>query len=307
MRASCMAASVVRAARWLAASLRPQCAVAMALSVLLSVVTFDSYAAEATAPTSASASPSADTAAGTSAASVAQQTVWAPIPLVQPIDRGADLAALRRGAQMYATYCVSCHAASSVRIGQLQALGFSREELLKTLSASGSALSAPLAAAMPASAAVAAFGAVPPDLALIVQRQGAPWVYTYLRAFYTDPTRPMGGNNLLVPNVAMPDILAGLHGPRLARFKISTVDSSAGGPAAAVATKTFDGFTSLAPGSMSAAQYDAALSDLVAYMGWMSDPSALTRHRLGPWVLGFLALFCLSAWGLVRAYWRVLK
>jgi ubiquinol-cytochrome c reductase cytochrome c1 subunit len=223
-----------------------------------------------------------------------------PIPLAQPLGRSADLAALQRGARTYAMYCASCHAAKSVRVGQLEALGLTRDEVLKTLNPSGGGLSAPMDAAMPASAAIAAFGVAPPDLASIVQVKGADWVYTYLRSFYTDPTRPMGGNNVLVPDVAMPDVLAGLHGPRLARFTVSQVKSDG----ESTPTKTFDGFTSMGPGSMTPAEYDGMLSDLVAYLGWMSDPSALVRHRIGPWVAGFLCLFCFSAWRLVRVYWR---
>ncbi|MCP1120515.1 cytochrome c1 [Robbsia andropogonis] len=238
---------------------------------------------------------------GTSVSASATVVAQAPISLVAPTSQHADLAALRRGARMYATYCAGCHALSSVRVGQLQDLGFSRDEVMKALNPSGAAMSAPMVPAMPASAAQAAFGVVPPDLSSIVQARGADWVYTYLRSFYTDPSRPMGANNLLVPDVAMPDVLAGLHGPRLAVFHEQ--DGAAASPGA-LPTRKFVGFKQLAPGSMTADAYDDALSDLVAYLGWISDPSMIDRHRIGPWVIGFLALFCFSSWRLARAYWR---
>ena len=36
---------------------------------------------------------------------------------------------------------------------------------------------------------------------------GADWLYTYLRSFYRDESRPTGWNNVVFENVAMPHVL----------------------------------------------------------------------------------------------------
>jgi hypothetical protein len=56
------------------------------------------------------------------------------------------------------------------------------------------------------------FGAAPPDLTLVARVRGNDWLYTYLRSFYADPTRPLGANNKVFPNVGMPNVLVGLQG-----------------------------------------------------------------------------------------------
>jgi ubiquinol-cytochrome c reductase cytochrome c1 subunit len=45
----------------------------------------------------------------------------------------------------------------------------------------------------------------------------------------------------------------------------------------------------------------------VAYLTYVSDPSAQTRTRLGTGVLLFLSLFVLLAWWLNREYWKDIK
>ena len=54
------------------------------------------------------------------------------------------------------------------------------------------------------------YGVTPPDLSLEADVRGVDWIYTYLHSFYQDSSRPTGVNNLLVPNTAMPDIVAAL-------------------------------------------------------------------------------------------------
>ncbi len=41
---------------------------------------------------------------------------------------------------------------------------------------------------------------------------GADWLYTYLRTFYEDPSRPFGVNNIVFPSVGMPHVLEELQG-----------------------------------------------------------------------------------------------
>ncbi|MCY0388368.1 cytochrome c1 [Robbsia sp. Bb-Pol-6] len=244
----------------------------------------------------------------------------APIPLVTPPDRSADRASLQRGARLFAGYCASCHAARLVRYGQLRELGFSNADIVAELDPTAAKLDEPLHAAMRAEDAKQAFGIAPPDLSLVARAKGRAWIYTYLRSFYSDPDRPMGANNLLVPDVAMPDVLAGLHGERTAVFagqdvagaqagagRHSANGAASGAVSAAVAgsvapTRVFVRFAQGAPGSLSPAAYDSALADLTAYLGWMAEPAERQRHRLGAMVVGFLLLFSFAAWRLLRSY-----
>lgn len=240
----------------------------------------------------------------------------APIPLVAPPGRGADKPALQRGARLFASYCASCHDARLVRYGQLRELGFSSADIAAELNPAGAKLDEPLHAAMRAEDAKQAFGIAPPDLSLVARAKGTAWVYTYLRSFYSDPDRPMGANNLLVPDVAMPDVLAGLHGIRTAVFAEQGVagthaastgalaGTSAGASAGATAAsaRVFIRFMQSAPGSLSPAAYDSALADLTAYLGWMAEPAGQQRHLLGAVVVGFLLLFSFAVWRLMRSY-----
>ncbi|MDZ4162266.1 MAG: cytochrome c1, partial [Burkholderiales bacterium] len=61
------------------------------------------------------------------------------------------------------------------------------------------------------------------------------------------------------------------------------------------------------PGTMSPAEYDNAMGDLVAFMQWMAEPGQNSRVQLGVWVLLFLAGFTVIAWRLNAAYWKDIK
>jgi ubiquinol-cytochrome c reductase cytochrome c1 subunit len=60
-------------------------------------------------------------------------------------------------------------------------------------------------------------------------------------------------------------------------------------------------------GILTPMRYDDAVADLVAFITYMSDPTAATRTRLGAWVLLFLAVFTVFAWNLNRVYWKDVK
>ena len=49
---------------------------------------------------------------------------------------------------------------------------------------------------------------------------------------------------------------------------------------------------------MTAAEYDNAVGDLVAYLQWMGEPAQNHRKRLGVWVVMFMALLATLAWRL---------
>lgn len=296
------------------------------LAFALMVIAFvghsvDADAASATAAPAAAPASAVDVASDASVAAsgvagasdvpaspvVTPMSSISPIALVTPPDRSADLAALQRGAKLFGTYCASCHDAKLVHYGQLRALGFSQAQIDADLNPAGAKAGDPMLAAMHAEDAAKAFGAAPPDLSLAARAKGPAWLYTYLRNFYADPARPLGSNNLLVPNVAMPDVLAGLHGEQIPEFAKNREKSAENGQKSGNSDRKsldFVGYRLKTPGSMTPSEYDSAMADLVAYMGWLAEPTRLDRHRVGPWVIGFLLIFCVVSGGLVRSYWK---
>ena len=145
------------------------------------------------------------------------------------------------------------------------------------------------------------FGASPPDLSVEARARGKDWLYTYLRSFYRDNTRPTGWNNLVYENVSMPHVLWQLQGQRTAKFG-DEVDEKTG-----ETVHKFVGYQQVTPGTMSSVDYDSAVADLVSYLSWMSEPTQKTRKQLGVWVLLFLGVLSFFAWRLNAAYWKHIK
>jgi ubiquinol-cytochrome c reductase cytochrome c1 subunit len=131
---------------------------------------------------------------------------------------------------------------------------------------------------------------------------GGDYLYTYLRTFYKDDTRPTGWNNLVVPNVAMPHVLYELQGVQSVKMAEEKDPHDEG-----KMVHKFVGFEQVKPGSMNKLQFDTAVADLVGYMEWMAEPAQQTRKRLGVWVLLFLTGFALLAWRLNASYWKEVK
>ena len=131
---------------------------------------------------------------------------------------------------------------------------------------------------------------------------GADYLYTYLRTYYRDETKATGWNNLAFPNVGMPNVLWELQGQQRAVF---ADEKDPHNPAKTV--HVFKGFEPITAGSMTQAQYNDAVADLVAYMEWMGEPTQSQRVRLGVWVLIFLGIFTLVAWRLNAAFWKDIK
>jgi ubiquinol-cytochrome c reductase cytochrome c1 subunit len=223
-------------------------------------------------------------------------------------DRSTNMAALQNGAKLFVNYCLNCHNASSMRYNRLRDLGLSEEQIKANLLFTGEKVGEMMTTAMPAKDAKAWFGVVPPDLSVIARAKASPagtggdYLYTYLRTFYKDDTRPTGFNNLVVPNVAMPHVLWDLQGVQAAKFveEKDPHDHSK-------TVHKFAGFEQVSPGKLSKLEYDTAVADLVGYMEWMAEPAAQFRKKLGVWVVLFLTLFALLAWRLNASYWKEVK
>lgn len=228
-----------------------------------------------------------------------------------PLDRAperSDIASLQNGAKLFVNYCLNCHSASSMRYNRLRDLGLSEDQIKGNLLFSGEKVGDMMKVAMRTDDAKAWFGAAPPDLSVITRARassagtGGDYLYTYLRTFYKDDTRPTGWNNLVVPNVAMPHVLWQLQGVRTVKM-VEEPDPHEKGKT----VHRFAGFEQVTLGSLSQPDFDTQVADLVAYMEWMAEPTRDLRKRLGAVVVLFLSLFAFLAWRLNASYWKDVK
>lgn len=216
-----------------------------------------------------------------------------------------DLAALQNGARLFVNYCLNCHAAAFMRYNRLQDIGLTQEQIKANLLFTNNKIGDTMKVAIDPHQAQGWFGVNPPDLTVIARSRagargaGADYLYTYMRSFYQDDSRPTGWNNLAFPNVAMPHVLWQLQGERRPIFE-ELKDHNEVVP-------VFKGWQQLRPGSMTTQQYDQAMGDLVSYLQWMGEPVQNSRVRVGVWVLLFLGVLTLSAWRLNAAYWKDIK
>jgi ubiquinol-cytochrome c reductase cytochrome c1 subunit len=232
----------------------------------------------------------------------------AGFPLDRAPERGNDMAALQNGARLFVNYCLNCHSASSMRYNRLRDIGLSEDQIKNNLLFTGDKVGDLMKNTMTAKDAKEWFGAVPPDLSVIARAKaseagsGADWIYTYLRTYYKDDSRPTGWNNMVFPNVGMPHALWELQGVRNVKYVEEKGEHEEG-----KLVHKFAGFEQVKPGKLSATEYDTAVADLVAYLQWMGEPAQNTRKRLGVWVVLFLGLFSVLAWRLNAAYWKDIK
>jgi ubiquinol-cytochrome c reductase cytochrome c1 subunit len=216
-----------------------------------------------------------------------------------------DLAALQNGAKLFVNYCLSCHSAAFMRYNRLRDIGLTEQQIKDNLLFTTEKVGDTMKAAIDPKQAKEWFGANPPDLTLVARSRsghggsGADYLYTYLRTFYRDPTKPTGWNNLVFPNVGMPHVLWQLQGEREPEFETREEHGHE--------VKVFKGWKQVTPGTMTPLQYEEAVGDLVGYLQWMAEPAQNARVRVGVWVLLFLAVFTMIAWRLNAAFWREVK
>jgi ubiquinol-cytochrome c reductase cytochrome c1 subunit len=229
-------------------------------------------------------------------------------PLDQAPDHTKDMVALQNGARLFVNYCLSCHSASSMRYNKLKDLGLSEEQIKNNLMFTSDKIGGMMTVSMSGKDAKAWFGAEPPDLSVIARAKaseagsGPDWLYTYLRTFYKDDTRPTGWNNMVFPNVGMPHVLWELQGVRAAKFEDVKNPHDEG-----KVEHKFVGFEQVTPGTMTALEYDKSVADLVSFMTWMAEPARTARKQIGVWVLLFLGVCVVLTWRLNASYWKNIK
>ena len=211
-----------------------------------------------------------------------------------PIDP-SDLVSLQAGARTFTNYCLSCHSAKYMRYNRLEELELTPQQIQDNLMFASDKIGTTMTVAMTETQGKHWFGVAPPDLSVIARYRGADWLYTYLRAFYRDPKTATGWNNAVFPNVAMPNVLWTLQGQRALDVVTSDEDGHE-----AVSYK----WKQLSPGLESQVQYDATVRDLVNYLVYVSEPTAVESKRIGIVVLFVLGILFIFAYWLKKEYWK---
>lgn len=206
-----------------------------------------------------------------------------------------DRASLQRGAALYMNYCSGCHSLKYLRYSRMaEDLGLGEEEVMQNLNFTGAKFGEQVQVAMSPELASQWFGKMPPDLSVITRVRGSDWIYSYLKSFYLDESRPLGWNNTVFPNASMPNPLWQLQGLQHAEY----------GKADAAGERPVEKLVMAQPGKLDSAGFDQAARDITAFLEYAGEPAALKRQSLGVWVILFLALLTFLAWLLKKEYWR---
>jgi len=225
-----------------------------------------------------------------------------------PVDvKPNDPVSLQRGAQIYVNYCMGCHSAGYMRYNRLQDLGLTEQQIRDNLILTGAKVGDLMTIGMSPKDAREWFGAPPPDLTVIARSRashagsGADWLYSYLRGFYRDATRPSGWNNTVFPNVGMPHALYALQGEQVLKTEVVSMPRGSKGE---VEKHEVQKLVLAKPGAMKPAEYDRLVADLVNYLAYMAEPAKQFRTQLGIYVLLFLSLLFVLAYALKKEYWK---
>lgn len=211
-------------------------------------------------------------------------------------------ASLQRGAKLFVNYCLSCHAASFSRYNRVAAdLGISEKNMRENLIFTNQKFGEPMIVAMSPEEGKSWFGAAPPDLSVRARARGADWIYSFLKSFYLQEKATRGVDNKMLPGTSMPHVMWELQGwqdlnPDHGHDDGAGEDNHSAEPKSP--------FTLVEPGSMTEEEFDKAMTDLVNFMVYLSEPAQLKRKTIGVGVLFFLAALGIIAYFMKRDYWK---
>lgn len=252
-----------------------------------------------------------------------------------PVDRVQNPAALQNGARLFANYCIGCHSASLVRWNRLQDIGLTDAQIQQYLIFGNQKVGDTIRGSAPPSDQKRWFGKTPPDLSVITRARtsaehaGTDYIYTLLRGYYRDSGSPTGWNNVVYPNISMPHVFWQEQGPREVRIESTEArkDPKSGALQHMNVVTVYDVNGTMSRTETPTAQhgaegttyafkptnqdqsrrFDEDAADLVAFLAFITDPTAGKRTQLGVWVLIFLAFFTVIAWRLNAVYWKDIR
>lgn len=223
-----------------------------------------------------------------------------------------DKVSLQRGLATFSHYCMGCHSLEYQRYERTATdLDIDLDIMVEAIIPPSKKIGDLGTIAMPEEGAANWFGAPPPDLTLVARKRSPDWVYTYLKTFYVDPSRPLGANNKVFPKVGMPHVLEPLQGVQKTVCKEGTVRDKSG--EIEIDPKSGDplienqcGVLEVVEGTgtLSAEEYDQLIYDLVNFLEYVAEPSKANSHSVGLYVLLFLLVFFVFAYLLKREYWK---
>jgi ubiquinol-cytochrome c reductase cytochrome c1 subunit len=219
---------------------------------------------------------------------------------IAPLHSGTDIhntESLQRGARNFMNYCSGCHSLKYVRFNRMAVdLKIPESELAANLMFTSDKPFETVNSAMPKDAE-GWFGKQPPDLSLMARERGVDYIYSFLKSFYVDKTRPWGVNNLYLPSVAMPDVLAGLQGLQKPVFKNEPDDHGS-------ARMVLVGVDTMTPGALKPEEYDQFVRDTANFLDYAGEPIKGKRQSMGIFVTLFLLVFFVFAYLLKKEYWK---
>ena len=184
----------------------------------------------------------------------------------------SDKASLQRGLSTYMNYCYGCHSLKYSRYKRVaEDLEIPSELYENNLIYDGSKIGELMKISLTKNDAIEWLGAYPPDLTLEARLRRPDWIYTYLRNYYPDASRPYGVNNRVYQNVNKPHVLEDIQN------------------------------------NLTQVEYDQVIFDLTNFMTYVADPSAEQRRRIGTYVLLFLVIFTAFAYLTYREFKKDLK
>lgn len=209
-----------------------------------------------------------------------------------------DKASLQRGAKYFVNYCMGCHSLQYMRYQRMaKDLEIPEDELREKLLFGDAEPTDMMTNALKPADGEKWFGTEIPDLTLVTRWRSPDWVYSYLKSYYVDDSRPYGVNNLVFPDVGMPHPFAHLQGIQAPVYAGSHGEGHEG-EGHVVDVKLVE------PGQLTPGEYDALVRDLTNFLTYVGEPYKLERRELGLYVLLFLGLLFILAFYMKREFWK---
>ena len=228
-----------------------------------------------------------------------------------------DKASLQKGARTYVNYCLGCHGMKYQRYNRIaEDLGIPADLVEEYLIFDDKKIGQHMTNPVSVKLQKKWFGAAPPDLTLVARARGEQWLYTYLKTFYLDDSRPNGVNNLVFKDVGMPNVLGGLQGDAVCKAAWGDKRDPISGSLIedpsqpCKRTETIKG-----SGELTEAEFDELIHNLVSFMVYSAEPVKIhdrsflgmdlnQREVIGVYALLFLCVFGVFAILLNREYWK---
>lgn len=178
---------------------------------------------------------------------------------------------VERGVDTFMEYCHGCHSLKYVFYRDLAAFGIGKDRIAEWTG--GSMLDVAMTSLISDETATLSFGAIPPDLSMMVKARegGNSYLYAYLTGYYLTPDGEIG--NHVFPLTKMPDALD----------------------------------ISSATDSTQRSELQGKAHDIVSFLSWAADPYKEEREAMGYYVIGYLILLSVLLYNVKLQIWSRLK